>query len=376
LERDRDGPGHQGTPAAGLADSADLFLTIYGFAERRVTGEALCEALARQLDCRRVALLRLTRSGRRDRLLALACREPGIADGTDSDQALGLSWQGLPAAAVEAPADDVVWPGTGPWLLGCIAADEDCRYFVAADAGGSAAGRDGIRAGLQAVLPHLRQAVRLRDTADRLRVRLQVDAQVLNRAPSGFLVLNIGGTVEFANEEAEHMLGENDGLRRDGQRLAVDDLNLRELLARSLGELRAQDNDGEAEAHNLQVRRPSGRPPYVVTLLPVMVTGDESFLALRRRLLVVISNAAPRRLPGLDYLQRTFGLTPGEARVCRALCSADDTEAVALALRISVATAKTHIMRIYQKLEVNSRARLMQRLQGHYWVEQPILVTV
>lgn len=369
LVKDSDGPPPARAAETGWA-AASLLLSIYGFAEREVSSQALCAALARHLDCPRVGLLRLTRSGSRDRLLALAPDAAGRPP-----PPLSLAFATLTADSTEVAVEAMPWPGSGPWLLACIAAGDDCRYFLGVDPGVEAR-REWVRESMGTLLPHLRQAVRLRDTADKLRARVQVDAQVLNRAPSGFLVLNASGAIEFANEEAEHVLAEKDGLARGPHGLVVDDLHLRDLLALCLGELRVRDDHQSAEARSLQVRRASGHPPYLVTLLPVMVTGDDTFLAPRRRLLVVVSNAAPRRLPGLEYLQRTFGLTPGEARVCRAFCSADDTEGVALALRISVATAKTHLMRVYQKLEVNSRARLVQRLQGHYWVERPILVAL
>jgi DNA-binding CsgD family transcriptional regulator len=366
-------------PGAALST---LLLAVYAFAERRTLAEDLCTSLRNHLGCGHVALLRLTRSGAADKVLAVSASR-GPVEGTDAGFPSRLLGLRLPEATPGQPGDpgDVLEvAGTdaaaSSLLLGIVAAHDDYQHLVCLESSGPDVRRTLLAGQLRNLLPHLKQALRLREAMDEFRARVLVDANVLHRAPSGFLVLTAAGTIEYANEEAEHILAENEGLCRAGAELVIDDLKLRETLSLSVNELRGLDDHTQLQARSLQVSKTSGRPAYIVTLLPVVVTGDDSFLAPRRRLLMVVTNAAPRRLPGVDYLQRTFGMTRAEARVCRALCNGDETDTAAAALSISVATAKTHLMRIYQKLEVNSRARLVQRLQGHYWVEKPIVVTV
>lgn len=356
---------------------SDLLMTVYGFAERRCSTQELCSALLDYLDADTVALLRLNGRARRDRVLA---RVGGIPD----DDALLvpvrrlMTANGSSAALVNegilelTTAESV----TQPLLAAFVAARGGCRYVVCVRDNPGNERPDRLSAQLRLLMPHLRQALRLRDAVDEGRAQVAVGVHVLNRAPSAFMVLSVDGEMISANDEARHILDENDGLGGTDGRVLVQHSGLREALAQSLAALGATDDHRTLAVRSVRVERPSGSPPYLVTLLPVVVKGDDTFIVPRRHLLMVVTTSVPRRLPSIEHLRRTFDMTPAEARVCRAMCNGDDTDGVARALGISVTTLKTHLMRVYQNLEVNSRARLIQRLQGYYWVEEPVVVTM
>lgn len=356
---------------------SDLLMTVYGFAERRCSTQELCSALLAYLDADTVAVLRLNGRARRDRVLARVGGIPGDDDllvparrlMTANDSNTAPNSEGI----VELNAAESV---TQPLLAAFMAARGGCRYVVCVRGNPGNERPDRLSAQLRLLMPHLRQALRLRDAVDEGRAQVAVGVHVLNRAPSAFMVLSVDGEMISANDEARHILDENDGLGCTGGRLLVQHSGLREALAQSLAELGATDDHRTLAVRSVRVDRSSGSPPYLVTLLPVVVTGDDTFLVPRRQLLMVVTTSVPRRLPSIEHLRRTFDLTPAEARVCRAMCNGDDTDGVARALGISVTTLKTHLMRVYQNLEVNSRARLIQRLQGYYWVEEPVVVTI
>jgi DNA-binding CsgD family transcriptional regulator len=61
-------------------------------------------------------------------------------------------------------------------------------------------------------------------------------------------------------------------------------------------------------------------------------------------------------------LRSRFGLTAGEARVALEMTSAEGRAAAAQRLGVSVATLKTHLVRIFEKTGVSRQAELVRLL--------------
>jgi DNA-binding CsgD family transcriptional regulator len=76
---------------------------------------------------------------------------------------------------------------------------------------------------------------------------------------------------------------------------------------------------------------------------------------------VKIEPSAPV-LPGLDELQRRFGLTPRESEVALGLAKGLSDKALARELEITWHTARRHVERTLRKLDVSARAKVMDRL--------------
>lgn len=58
-----------------------------------------------------------------------------------------------------------------------------------------------------------------------------------------------------------------------------------------------------------------------------------------------------------------YGLTPRESEVLVLLARGRNARHIAESLVISDGTARTHIMHIYQKMEINSQQSLMDRVE-------------
>lgn len=367
-----------GLPVELLHCLSGVLLTLYAFAARREPAETLCRALAEALAVPRVALCRLSANGDRDRIMGVSpTLDPAgtrqlagvVRAATEGGRKAATS----PGRPVPGPAST---PAGTPAHLRRTAHDVGgCAYYLALDASDRYTPAL-IDAGLDLLQPHLEQAISIRDAMDEFRARILLDVAVLDRAPSAFIVLDIDASVFFANAEGWQILDMQDAIGIANGQLVTTAGVLRAALDAALDALRAADHPEVISCPSLQVQRPSGKPPYVITLLPVIVAGDDTFLLPRRRLLMVITPSVPTRLPGLDYLQRTFGMTLAEARVCRLLATGQELDEVAEHLRVSVTTAKTHLMKIYQKLHINSRTQLLGRLQGHFWTAEAIVVNV
>lgn len=59
---------------------------------------------------------------------------------------------------------------------------------------------------------------------------------------------------------------------------------------------------------------------------------------------------------------RSFGLTPREREVAQLVCQGHTNQAIATCLGVAASTVKTHLLRIFDKCQVDSRAGLVGRL--------------
>lgn len=59
---------------------------------------------------------------------------------------------------------------------------------------------------------------------------------------------------------------------------------------------------------------------------------------------------------------RAFGLTPREREVAQLVCRGHTNQAIATCLDIAPSTVKTHLLRIFEKCQADSRAELVARL--------------
>ncbi len=80
---------------------------------------------------------------------------------------------------------------------------------------------------------------------------------------------------------------------------------------------------------------------------------------LARELFRSAETQPPRSTPSSQTLQGRFGLTLAEARVVRRLAEGESMKHIALALEVSLDTARTHAKRAMQKTDTHRQAELV-----------------
>jgi len=218
---------------------------------------------------------------------------------------------------------------------------------------------------VQRVAPHLERALKVNRQLSAADFRWQTAEQCFDRLAVGVLLVSADGTVQFANAEAERILTEQDGLRRDRKgclRTAApdDDARLREgvrsIAASPAG--KAGDRGGV-----LAVRRVSGRRPYGLLLAatrpPTGLFGPAAPGAM-----IFISEGRLRQ-PSREQLASTFGLTLAESRLLQVLLQGCGLTEAADRLGISINTAKTHLRSLFEKLDCSRQADLVHIVTSH-----------
>ena len=173
--------------------------------------------------------------------------------------------------------------------------------------------------------------------------------------------------VQFANAEAELILGQEDGLGRDPaghlRAAAPDDdtrlrASVRSVLAAPGRDQRAADRGGV-----LSMRRRSGRWAYGVLIAAVRPPSGVFGPGEPNAILFISERRS--HLPSGELLAETFGLTPAESRLLQALLQGHGLTDAAARLGNSVNTAKTHLRALFDKLECSRQADLVQTVVSH-----------
>ena len=164
---------------------------------------------------------------------------------------------------------------------------------------------------VQALLPHIRQFIRVRQALVRAEAHGTTVTALLDNPRIGVLHLDRRGKIIEVNDRARSILRHGDGLSdRDGVLGALnpdDQLHLEGLVAGAL------PTAAVTVSGSMLLARPSGLPPFVVHVKPVGVhQPDYGARHVAALVLLVEPGSQPRIDPGL--VARTLGLTPMESR--------------------------------------------------------------
>ncbi|MBT9557202.1 MAG: helix-turn-helix transcriptional regulator [Myxococcales bacterium] len=191
------------------------------------------------------------------------------------------------------------------------------------------------------LVPHLQRAMRIEVE----RVRREARSNEFSRsATTPAFWLAPDGTVLFCNHPGEQLLRRADGLQRVNGRLTTADAHEARLLARAMSA-----RDGAA----VRVSVGSGSA-LAVTVSPAP---RESGAALRVFAVPLdggLSTDQPQR-----GLERAFGLSSAEARVAVCIATGMTPKEAADHLGVAVSTARTHLLRAFEKTGVRRQADLV-----------------
>lgn len=206
---------------------------------------------------------------------------------------------------------------------------------------------------LALLTPHLRRALRVNQGIGDLRLAHDAASEVLYRLEHGVILVDAGARVLFANRAAEAMLRDAGPLRLEGHRLAArraaDLAAVRRLIAAA-----AQRGTGGS-----LVMTREERPCLALHVMPVRAGSFEPFRDHPSAILLIKDLERPPK-PFLAVFARHFGLTPAQAALAHELVRGDGAAAAASRLGISYATARTHLLQIFQKTDVRRQAELVR----------------
>jgi DNA-binding CsgD family transcriptional regulator len=218
---------------------------------------------------------------------------------------------------------------------------------------------------MQTLLPHLRNALRL---GQRLR-QAESDAwhrdTALDRLDIGVVVMDRQRRPLLVNARARALVGLNDGLRLTQDRFsAADGAANREL--QSALEGGADTTELASRSLCVRVNRPSGRPPFLLRIVPIAGDGEVSAAHPRGAALLFIDTVEADRLRPAT-LRRWFRLSAREAELATLLIDGHSLADCASAMRVSIETIRTHLDGLFAKTRTRRQVELVSALLRAAW---------
>jgi len=210
---------------------------------------------------------------------------------------------------------------------------------------------------LQALFPHVRRALGLRNRLRRTALAHSAALQALERIDMGVLVLDARRTVLYANGAAEQLLRSTRELRMQGPQLCLADAHLDGQLARHV---REASETAEGTAHlpgaALALPRPQ-RLPITLRVSPWRATWAPADVA-RPAALVFIRDPEASPSSAGQTLRELFGLTRAEAAVAVAVGEGRSPEQIAAGLGVGLGTVRTHLNQALAKTATGRQGAL------------------
>ena len=209
----------------------------------------------------------------------------------------------------------------------------------------------------RALLPHIRQFVRVRQALVGAEAHNTTVAALLDTPRIGVLHLDRRGQIIAANDRARSLLRHGDGLsEEDGvlrARTPGDQFRLEQLMTDALPTSGAVTVSG-----SMRLGRSSGLPPFVVHVKPVGVP-DPDYGARHAAALVLIVDPGRHRVdPGL--VATTLGLTRMESQVAVWLAEGKSVQDMAEATGHTRDAIYWHLKHIYKKQSISGQADLVR----------------
>ena len=196
-----------------------------------------------------------------------------------------------------------------------------------------------------------------------LTAREQQLKDALNTIMSGIVLLNSKGQVLFANNMAEEILSQKDGLSYHGGKIrlasACSQSEFDHLVSKC-----ASVSEGTpcCSGSGLHVSRPSDRPFYRVVVAPLNRNSRNSKFDSFSTVIVFIYDTDQQHVPSGVLLQSMYHLTEAEVKVVHLFYQCYNVQKIAEEFGLKISTVRSHLYRVFEKTETKSQAELMKFL--------------
>lgn len=215
---------------------------------------------------------------------------------------------------------------------------------------------------VEALLPHLRRAIRLSLRVGNALDGLRCAISAFESLGDGVLLLAENGRVLHATRVAESMLGSASALRLVSGRLTARSVRETQQLAHALS--RASSRAGAACAGSVAVTSPTSRHPLIVSIFPLPCRETPFAEIGGARMLAIVRDSSRKGVPKWSLFASHFGITPAELRLCQALSQDTTLPEYCAEHAITENTARSQLKSVFCKTAVRRQSELMRLIQA------------
>jgi DNA-binding CsgD family transcriptional regulator/PAS domain-containing protein len=212
---------------------------------------------------------------------------------------------------------------------------------------------------MSALVPHLQQALRTQSHLEDFAQGATDIARAVDSVRHGIAVVGPGSVVIHLNSAAERILKCGDGLCIRSGSVEASSASANAELRRSIAGALLEHEASPRGGNSFLCRRPSGKRPYVIHVLPFSPTTENVSVT---RALVVLVDPEQQLEPPTQLLRRVYGLTNAEADVALRVLRGDGLKPICEELSLSMATVKTHLQHVFDKTDTHRQAELVRLL--------------
>ena len=242
--------------------------------------------------------------------------------------------------------------------------EEECRLRVARSEAQFPFG-EREKSITQMLLPHLKQAVRLRSHLQHLDTERKLYAGTVDRMRIGMLTLDEKGLIHSINEQANVILAEQDGISVIGKTLRAgyptEQRKLKAVIDAAYASMQPKTSK-QANAPTLieaiSITRPSGGSK--LSLLVRTLPKDRWSGSGHHPCVAIFLRDPQRGTQGSnEVIRRLFDLTRSEARLALLLANGVSLDEASEQLNIRRNTVRAHLRTIFSKMGVTRRTELV-----------------
>jgi DNA-binding CsgD family transcriptional regulator/PAS domain-containing protein len=214
------------------------------------------------------------------------------------------------------------------------------------------------------LVPHLNRAFRIRRRVRGLERGREIFTEVLDRLPTGILVLDETGKMMACNRAAELSTEGSSHLRIEEGRLTADDRVENERLQELIKNAVAPDIGSDLDARNaMRITVDSDGSQLPIFIRPLLRASIDSRLPDAS---AVIFFAAPiwKQASALASIRALYGFTHAEAEIAQLLCQGLSLEEVAERRGVKLSTARSQLKSAFAKTGAKRQGDLVRIILG------------
>jgi DNA-binding CsgD family transcriptional regulator len=204
---------------------------------------------------------------------------------------------------------------------------------------------------------------RVAPVSTELLLEREAAAQALDCMHRGFIVADHSCEVLFSNRTAQKILQTGDGLQlsADGLRAVRprDSADLRGLIRHA-----ASPEAPAGLVSVLSLWRPSLKRMLLLRITPIQIPSSPLLAQFLAHAAVFLHDPAAAASVDEAALSRVYGLTGAECRLVTFLLNGSTLQLAAMALGVSLNTARTHLKHVFMKTDTNRQTQLISLLIG------------
>lgn len=225
--------------------------------------------------------------------------------------------------------------------------------------------RPGHLAFLDQLVPHLQRAHCILDQMRAMRREHDVMREVIDRIPTGIVLIDETGHVAALNDSALLSIENHEGIRVENGRLFVDDPETDQWLNQAIQEACDPEmrtvRDPERRVMNGHRSTSNGQTPLLVT--PLLSPASESTIP-DAVAMVFLGKPKLARGTSLTLLQNLYGLTRAEAEITQLLADGLSLEEAAERRTVTLNTARSQLKRVFSKTGAKRQSDLVRIVIG------------